>query len=142
MPKGIHGKTLCSVTGCTNRVNALGLCRNHEYKKRIVEDAAFREHYRARQKQTVQTNKDRCYAAYGSYVCRCCGETEPLFLTLDHVEGNGNEHKRSIGSRGTKDLYRWIIKHDFPVDMFCVLCFNCNCGRARNGGICPHSKGL
>ena len=23
-------------------------------------------------------------------------------------------------------------------DTIQILCFNCNCGRARNGGICPH----
>jgi hypothetical protein len=21
-----------------------------------------------------------------------------------------------------------------------VLCYNCNCGRARNGGVCPHQQ--
>jgi hypothetical protein len=28
----------------------------------------------------------------------------------------------------------------FPNDVLRLLCFNCNCGRAKNGGICPHEE--
>jgi hypothetical protein len=86
-----------------------------------------------------QANKDKCYAAYGGYVCSCCGETEPMFLSLDHVKGKGNQHRRIAGIGGGR-LYRWIIRHKFPKRMFQVLCQNCNSGRYRNGGICPHKS--
>src|SRR5262252_4538483 len=36
-------------------------------------------------------------AAYGGE-CACCGETEPVFLTLDHVNGDGAAHRRSMNS--------------------------------------------
>lgn len=67
--------------------------------------------------------------------CFCCGETEPKFLTIDHVNNDGAE-KREIHGVGLS-LYKWIVKHNFPAD-FQILCYNCNCGRYHNGGVCPH----
>lgn len=85
--------------------------------------------------------KDACYAAYGGYICACCGEREPKFLTLDHVNNDGAEHRRLIGSGsknvGGKKTYAWLIANGFPLG-FQVLCMNCNWGKARNGGVCPH----
>jgi hypothetical protein len=68
--------------------------------------------------------------------CSCCGETELMFLTMDHVNDDGAEHRRQVPP---DKLYRWIIKSGFP-DSFRVLCYNCNCGRSRNGGECPHAS--
>ncbi len=73
--------------------------------------------------------------AYGSK-CVCCGETEPMFLELDHVNGGGNKHYRVVTPF---TVYRQIIKAGFP-DIYRLLCANCNRGRQRNGGICPHRK--
>lgn len=67
--------------------------------------------------------------------CSCCGEATPEFLTIDHVNSNGAEHRRD--NRVKASLYRWIMRNVFPGD-FQTLCYNCNCGRYRNGGICPH----
>lgn len=88
--------------------------------------------------------RDEVFAAYGGYVCACCGETEPLFLTLDHVGNNGNEHRRELAGE-TKDYrsmtgiatYRALKKAGFPAG-YQVLCSNCNHGKHRNGGVCPH----
>ena len=73
-------------------------------------------------------------AHYGNK-CACCGETEPLFLTIDHVYDDGGKHRAEIGAGGK--IYNWLLDHNFP-EGFQVLCYNCNCGRYRNGGICPH----
>jgi len=91
--------------------------------------------------------KDQVFNAYGGYVCACCGETEPMFLTIDHINNNGSKHRKEI-TNGCKDYrdyrsstgyktYRWLINHNFP-DGFQVLCANCNSGKHRNNGICPH----
>lgn len=70
--------------------------------------------------------------------CVCCGEDNPSLLTLDHKDGGGRQHREEAGStlKGY-GLYRWIIKNCFP-PIFQTMCWNCNCGRARNNGICPH----
>lgn len=67
--------------------------------------------------------------------CACCGEAEPLFLTIDHIDGNGNAHRREIGKT---DMWIWLLRNDYP-EGFQILCYNCNAGRYRNGGACPHA---
>ena len=68
--------------------------------------------------------------------CICCGETEPLFLTVDHIDGGGTKHRKEINK---SSMNRWIIENNYPDDLQ-LLCWNCNCGRARNNGVCPHVK--
>jgi hypothetical protein len=94
----------------------------------------------ARTKLYWNTVKDAAYAAYGGYVCACCGETEPLFLCLDHVDGAGNEHRRLIG--GADRLYVWLKKNNYPTGLLQVLCFNCNQGKRLNNNVCPHRGAL
>ena len=68
--------------------------------------------------------------------CSCCDESEPLFLEIDHVNNDGWTHRKEIGT-SAKALLLWIIRNDFP-DSIQILCANCNQGKKRNGGICPH----
>lgn len=65
--------------------------------------------------------------------CSCCGETEVAFLTLEHLNGGGREHRRGTGSLS---VYREIIKNNFPHE-YTVLCMNCNFAK-RFGKKCPH----
>lgn len=74
---------------------------------------------------------------YGAF-CSCCGEANPKFLTIDHINDDGAEHRREIG-RGSRNFYAWLVKNSFPTG-FRTLCFNCNAGRHWNGGICPHEE--
>jgi len=73
--------------------------------------------------------------AYGGYRCACCGITEPFFLSIDHVNNDGGRHRREVGS--STSILHWLRKNRYPPG-FQVLCTNCNTGRHRNGGICPH----
>ena len=85
--------------------------------------------------------KAEVIAAYGGRCsCECgCGEDTLACLTLDHVDNNGSDHQRELfGMKrpGSGWLYRWAKAHGYP-DTLRVLCWNCNCGRQVNGGICP-----
>ena len=82
-------------------------------------------------------NQHEAVMAYGGYQCACCGETEPLFLTIDHINNDGNKHRKKFQSRGD-GLYKWLKHNNYP-EGFQVLCMNCNHGKRRNGGICPHN---
>jgi len=73
----------------------------------------------------------------GEPICACCGEKETKFLTVDHINNGGNAHRAETGAGSS--LHRWLINHNFP-EGFQILCFNCNCGRSVNGGICPHKE--
>ena len=74
------------------------------------------------------------YEAYGGATCKCCKETTECFLTIDHINNDGAEHRKQIGRTS---ILRWLKQNNYP-DGFQVLCFNCNLGRRLNGGICPH----
>lgn len=88
-------------------------------------------------KQRRRDLKRRVVDGYGGQ-CTCCGETDIRFLTIDHVHGDGNLHRRAVGG-GNVNVYRWAIAEGFP-DALQALCFNCNMGRQYNGGICPHEE--
>lgn len=96
---------------------------------------------RGNNKSEIERLVEQTYAAYGGFKCVCCGETEPMFLTLDHINGGGTKHREELRNgqpaAGGSWLYRELRRAGFPPG-YQVLCFNCNCGRARNGGVCPH----
>ena len=75
---------------------------------------------------------------YGGYKCACCGETEPAFLTLDHMDNGGAQHRRRL-KQMKRSLFVWLRDNGYPPG-FRVLCINCNQGRHRNGGVCPHEQ--
>jgi hypothetical protein len=75
--------------------------------------------------------------AYGGK-CKCCGETEEKLLAVDHVHNNGAEHRKEKGMRGAS-FYRWIRRQGYPDD-YQILCCNCNWGKYRNKGLCPHKE--
>jgi len=83
--------------------------------------------------------QDEAMMAYGGYKCVCCGETEPLFLTLDHINNDGKEHRKEVKNWAGAGMYKWAKDHGYP-PIFQVLCFNCNLGKRRNHGICPHQE--
>ncbi len=103
-----------------------------------AEKAAFRQAEANKSRFTMAKIRAAVFAAYGGHVCVCCGETEPLFLTIDHVDNDGAEMRRNgTHSRGGTAFYQWLKKSGFPPG-FQVLCMNCNLGKHRNGGVCPH----
>jgi len=73
---------------------------------------------------------------YGEGKCECCGEGDIDILTIDHINGQGNSHRRSIGNNGGQHMYRWLRQNDFP-EGFRVLCMNCNASLGMHG-YCPH----
>lgn len=73
--------------------------------------------------------------------CQCCGEWRDRFLVIDHVHGNGSQHRRDLSaskkSVGSSTMYEWLSKNNWP-DGFQVLCHNCNHAKSCWPGGCPH----
>jgi hypothetical protein len=111
---------LCVHSGCQTSVRVQGgRCPTH---KRYQRDACH------------QAKLD-ALAAYGG-ACFCCGETDDRLLSIDHKNNNGYlERKRGISSG--HNLYCSLRKRRYPKE-YQAACFNCNIGRAINGGTCPH----
>jgi len=123
-----------------NHAQHLAKCRARYQKdpsKRWTEERK----QRARQSGREQNARLRAqvYAAYGGQ-CVCCGERNEKFLSLDHVNNDGKRHRSELGFTGGASLYRWAIRNGYPKTLQ-LLCFNCNMGKARNGGVCPHQEG-
>jgi hypothetical protein len=74
----------------------------------------------------------------GQPACSCCGEKHDEFLSIDHINGDGADHRRMIGSGAT---YRWLTNNNFPPG-FQVLCMNCNFAKGHACGGCPHRKSV
>lgn len=77
------------------------------------------------------------FNAYGGPQCACCNENEIRFLEMDHVNNDGATHRRKIKETGSAWIYYWLKRNGYP-EGFQVLCANCNMGKHRCGGICPH----
>lgn len=100
-------------------------------------DKHLNSYMRDKRKQT----RDAVFAHYGER-CACCGEAQPLFLSIDHVANNGAEHRRSLKGQignGGSSFFDWLVRSGFP-NGFQTLCRNCNWGKHANGGTCPHQS--
>jgi hypothetical protein len=105
-----------------------GATKKKYYSERRDEILAKR-----RKKQLIRywENKRTVLDYYGN-ACACCGESNKGFLTLDHINGGGSEERKRNG-----ELWTYLVKNNFP-DGYQILCYNCNCGRQQNSGVCPH----
>jgi hypothetical protein len=74
--------------------------------------------------------------------CVCCSESNFGFLTIDHVRYDEPSHRgRNRRYDGPGTIYSWLASHGMPKDGYRIMCYNCNLGRDRNGGVCPHASG-
>ena len=121
----------------------LGLCAycdSPAYKDRVCCESCQKE----RNELSIIRNsiaRDALYKHYGNK-CACCGETESMFLSIDHINNDGAKHRKELWTLASRrssgtHLYKWIIKNNYPAN-FQLLCMNCNTGKHRNGGTCPH----
>ena len=122
--QNLKDRGLCYLCFIEPRVAGLRLC------------SKCRESERLYNKTAREKVKEQILDHYGRK-CICCGESELLFLDLDHINNDGYQHRKEIGIKGGSEFYRWVIRNNFPSDLQ-ILCANCNHGKARNNGVCPH----
>lgn len=122
--------------------------RNYSYKKRNWQKTLERSKCWKRRNRLLIKPQDNAYrlnlkrtalAHYsnGDIKCACCDVRGLVFLTLDHVNGDGAKDRKVMGTAGAgHNFYRWLIKNNFPRQMQ-VLCWNCNSAKHILGA-CPH----
>jgi len=113
------------------------ICRNCNVEKVKLNAVGLKEGATLRQRYNYNYhNKNRIEVLnhYGNNnpKCECCGKNNTNILCVDHIEGNGNIHRKLINT----NLIKWIIKNHFPKG-FKVLCENCNKSIGLYG-YCPH----
>jgi len=122
-----------------DRRGSFGLCayckpcnslRSRRYRKANPETSnKINRNYRAKLKQKM-------LEAYGRK-CTCCGEDRVQFLTLEHINHDGQAHREEFngGIAPLLDLQR----RGWPKDGYTLLCWNCNMA-TRHGDKCPHQE--
>lgn len=70
--------------------------------------------------------KRKVLTVYGHGKCACvrCGFSDIRALCIDHVNGGGTRHVKSLGKNG-KTFYKWLVDNNYPLG-FQTLCYNCN----------------
>jgi len=109
------------------KIKHMWVIKNRE--KNHIKYMENRESRSAYDKIIILQHKIIVYQYYtdGFMKCAKCGFDSNIdALTVDHINNNGNEHRKNENFTSPKDLYRWLIKNNFP-DGFQILCFNCNC---------------
>lgn len=124
----------CLNCGAERRVEGLiscESCKNRTFEKNARTSKQFKRDYAIvwRQKQKAEV-----FAAYGGK-CTCCDEDNLIFLSIDHKNNDGAEHRKVI-TPGSQ-FYGWLKRNKYP-SAFQILCHNCNHGKYLNGGVCPH----
>lgn len=104
-------------------------CEKAESRRRGT-TASFKQHIKDIYSTVINHYGAKCS-------CTGCIESNPAFLTLDHINNDGATHRKSLGLSSGVNFYRWVIANNFPSGLQ-TLCMNCNWGKNRNGGICPH----
>ena len=113
-----------------------GVCRECRNRRARENNAKNSEYNRRRHREKYETHKKMVFGYYGTK-CACCGEDELMFLTVDHINNDGNLHRKNKVSTSHHNIYGWLVRNGFP-DGFQILCMNCNMGKHRNNGVCPH----
>lgn len=119
--------------------------RKQPYCKKC--DNAKRKDRHKRNPDALKNNSRKQYRKYKrevmdqyGKVCQCCGEARLEFLTLDHIEQDGAEHRRKMDFNNTctgYNFYLWLRKNNWPKIGLQVLCANCNNAKGSCGQ-CPH----
>jgi hypothetical protein len=116
------------------RVKKMNDQRRQRYPERIKEWFRRNPEYSAKHQAAF---KRRVFEeGYGGAICVCCGETELTFLTMDHIDRTGRDHRIALKTLKTT-FYQWLRREGYPVG-FRVLCMNCNFA-TRYGRPCPHT---
>ena len=76
--------------------------------------------HRERSRTQGRKRKAKILKHYGDVCCRC-GFSDWRALSIDHINGDGAQHRKEVPSG---KLYKWLIENNLP-DGFQTLCMNC-----------------
>ena len=75
-----------------------------------------------KRRERLQTAKQQVYTHLGGK-CRRCGFTDQRAFQIDHIYGNGSQHRKR--NKDSLSRYKEVLKEE-PNTNFQLLCANCN----------------
>lgn len=110
------------------------LTKVQEYQRKHYQEHKVEK--QARRKELNDQQRSAFLKMYGEK-CQCCGESETVFLVIDHIKGQKGipRSKKELGA----PAYRAALKSYDP-DTYRILCHNCNFATRYEGSTCPHQK--
>ena len=113
---------------------------DNNVERRKARDAEWQQNNRDRVNASINQSHQKLrndfFVMYGGKcACSGCSENNQWFLTLDHINNDG--HQSRAQGKQNLHIYRDAV-NEYRPDLFQPMCFNCNCGKNRNGKICPH----
>jgi len=114
----------CSKRHYQNNIDRYRKCNEMRYNKN-------KEEISEKRKITNKLLKFEVMSHYsiiiGVPICahKYCQITDIDMLCIDHINNNGNKHRKEEGITGGVKLYKWLIDNNYPTE-FQVLCWNHN----------------
>lgn len=131
---GRYGAHMSYCKKCANeRTNAWR--EENPNRARASSRKACAKSWRMRLREKNREYKMAVIRHYGGR-CACCGEAHSEFLSVDHINGDGAQHRRVVKT----NIYQWLLRNNFP-EGFRLLCMNCNFARGKFR-FCPHEVEL
>lgn len=127
----VDGKQVCSKCRENKTLSEFAQRAHHNSLHAVCKSCTAT---RAREK--TSEIKREIFDHYG-WKCKCCGESIPEFLVIDHIHNDGYKDRHPGGDRITGvNLFNLVKKQGFP-KKYQTLCHNCNFGK-KVYKVCPH----
>lgn len=101
------------------------------HQREYRQQPTAREHIKTYLRGYHQRTKLSGLHLVGGTCCALCGCKEPIFLTIDHSDCNGKEHRKYVKG----NIYNWLIRAtnaELNKWKLRVLCWNCQMATVHN----------
>lgn len=106
-------------------------------KPKLLSTEQYQENQRVSSRDVNRQLRLDAINKYGGK-CVCCDETNIYFLSIDHSNKDGAQHRKEIRTNGGSSFYRWLRTNNYPNNIgLVILCWNCHLSKDFYG-ICPH----
>ena len=100
------------------------LCYNCNFEHYIENNKSKKERKNELGRAYTQKQKKEVIDHYGGICCGCSNNNLNV-LSIDHINNDGNVHRRDPNIPRGQGFYWWLKKNNFPSG-YQVLCINCN----------------
>lgn len=105
-------------------INQVRWQREHwqEYYAKHKEELKTKARYNNRR---IKFSALYAYSGKANPYCARCEVNDLDVLTIDHINGGGNAHRRQLRVGSGTNFFYWLKRNGYP-EGYQVLCWNCN----------------